>query len=189
MRQGSGYVLRVDPDTIDALRLERLVQQGATAVGRRRAAAAGDRFRAAVDAGARRRRSPTSSTAGSPAMPRRGCDELVLAAHEGLVDSELAIGRHADVLATLLELVAAHPLRERFRAQLIIALYRCGRQADALQAYRDAREHLLDELGLDPGPGAAGASSGPCSPRIRPSPRRSPLASPLRRAGRRCRSP
>ena len=50
------------------------------------------------------------------------------------------------------DLVGQHPLRERFRAQLIVALYRCGRQADALAAYRDARDHLLDELGLDPGP-------------------------------------
>ena len=62
------------------------------------------------------------------------------------------MGRHMDVLPSLTDLVARHPARERFRAQLIIALYRCGRQVDALQAYRDARRYLLEELGLDPGP-------------------------------------
>ena len=97
-------------------------------------------------------RSPSSSIDGSPATRRPGSEEIVLSAHEGLIDSELAMGRHAEVLSTLSELVVLHPLRERFRAQLIIALYRCGRQADALAAYRTARDYLLDELGLDPGP-------------------------------------
>jgi predicted ATPase len=76
---------------------------------------------------------------------------LELAAHEGLVDSELATGHHADVVADLVALVARYPMRERFRAQLIIALYRSGRQVDALQTQREARTYLLDELGLDPG--------------------------------------
>ena len=93
-------------------------------------------------------------------------EEIALSAHEGLIDSELAMGRHTEVLSTLSELVVLHPLRERFRAQLIVALYRCGRQADALAAYRTARDYLLDELGLDPGPelprpGALGARPGP----------------------------
>ena len=97
-------------------------------------------------------RSPSWSTAGSPRDAATRLQELMLAAQEGLVDAELATGHHADVLAKLHELIVEHPLRERFRAQLIVALYRCGRQADALAAYRDARDHLLDELGLDPGP-------------------------------------
>ena len=69
-----------------------------------------------------------------------------------MADALLAAGRHGDVLDTLRSLVAAHPLRERFHAQLMLALYRCGRQSEALRAYRHAREVLLDELGLDPGP-------------------------------------
>ena len=77
---------------------------------------------------------------------------LVLDAHEGMVDALLATSRHAEVVDTLRSLVAEHPLRERFHAQLMIALYRCGRQSEALRAYRHAREVLLDELGLDPGP-------------------------------------
>ena len=66
-------------------------------------------------------------------------DELILGAHEGLVDAQLATGAHAEVVAALTGLVRAHPLRERFHAQLILALYRCGRQADALRAYQEAR--------------------------------------------------
>ena len=79
-------------------------------------------------------------------------DELVMAAHEGLVDAELAIGRHVEVVVSLQRPGRAHPVRERFHAQLVLALYRCGRQAEALRAYRDAREDLAEELGLEPGP-------------------------------------
>jgi predicted ATPase/DNA-binding SARP family transcriptional activator len=150
-RQGAGYVLRVDPDRVDATRLDRLVQAGRDAVGRGDHTAAGEQFRAAA---ALVRGAPLGELVdrwfARDAAAR--LQELVLAAEEGLIDAELATGHHADVLARLHELIAAHPLRERFRAQLIVALYRCGRQADALAAYRDARDHLLDELGLDPGP-------------------------------------
>ncbi len=150
-RQGSGYVLRVDPDTVDATRLDRLVQAGRDAVGRGDHTAASEQFRAAV---ALVRGAPLAELVdrwfARDAATR--LQELMLAAQEGLVDAELATGHHADVLAKLHELIVEHPLRERFRAQLIVALYRCGRQADALAAYRDARDHLLDELGLDPGP-------------------------------------
>ena len=77
---------------------------------------------------------------------------MVLAAQEGLIDSELAMGHHAEVVDRIAELVRHYPFRERFRAQLIVALYRCGRQAEALQTYRDARRYLLEELGVDPCP-------------------------------------
>ena len=73
-------------------------------------------------------------------------------AHEGLVDGRLGIGEHSAVVAELTALVQDHPLHERFHAQLIIALYRCGRQADALQAYQQARRVLLEELGVEPCP-------------------------------------
>ena len=106
----------------------------------------------------------------------------MLAAHEGLVDSELTLGRHADVLAHLVELVARYPLRERFRAQLIIALYRSGRQADALQAYRDARAAPARRARAGSRARAAGASSGRSWPTTRRSPRRSP-STPIAPAG------
>jgi DNA-binding SARP family transcriptional activator len=78
-------------------------------------------------------------------------ESLQLAAHERLIDAELARGRAADVVPELETLVAEHPLRESFRAQLMLALYQAGRQADALDAYRDARRTLVDELGIEPG--------------------------------------
>ena len=77
--------------------------------------------------------------------------ELQLAAREEVIDLELAAGRHTDVLTELEALTAAHPLRERLHARLMLALYRAGRQADALAAYRRARAVLDAELGLAPG--------------------------------------
>src|SRR5262249_54568994 len=68
------------------------------------------------------------------------------------MDAELARGRHAALVPELEAYVAEHPLRERLRGQLMLALYRCGRQADALEAYRDGRSLLVDELALDPSP-------------------------------------
>src|SRR5919202_740871 len=67
-------------------------------------------------------------------------------------DAEVALGRHAEVLPELEATVERRPLDERARAQLMLALYRCGRQADALDAYRDARSVLTETLGLEPGP-------------------------------------
>ena len=78
--------------------------------------------------------------------------ELRIAAHEELIEAELELGRHAALVGELETLVATHPLRERLRGQLMLALYRCGRQAEALEVYRAARLALADELGLDPSP-------------------------------------
>ena len=83
-------------------------------------------------------------------------DELRLVAHERLLDAQLALGRHSALVPTLESLVAAHPLREQFHVQLVLALYRSGRQADALAAQRRARALLASELGLDPTPELAG---------------------------------
>lgn len=79
-------------------------------------------------------------------------DELRLLALEARADAALALGRHAELVQDLQRLVAAEPLRERFREQLMLALYRSGRQSDALAAYRAARRHLAAELGVEPGP-------------------------------------
>ena len=78
-------------------------------------------------------------------------EELRLAAIEERIDADLALGRQADLVAELEALVAHHPLRERLRGQLMLALYRSGRQAEALQVYQDARHVLVEELGLEPG--------------------------------------
>ena len=79
-------------------------------------------------------------------------DELRLTVVEEQIEAELELGRHAEVVPQLERLVVDHPLRERMRAQLMLALYRAGRQADALQAFQEARTRLVDELGIDPGP-------------------------------------
>jgi DNA-binding SARP family transcriptional activator len=79
-------------------------------------------------------------------------EDLRLRALELKIDAELALGRHDDVVPHLEPLIAEAPLRERFRAQLMLALYRAGRQADALEAYQHARSTLVDELGIEPGP-------------------------------------
>ena len=79
-------------------------------------------------------------------------EELRLGALEGRVEADLALGRHAQVVGELEALVREHPLRERVRGQLMLALYRCGRQAAALEVYRDGRRRMVDELGLEPGP-------------------------------------
>src|SRR5690348_5574156 len=77
-------------------------------------------------------------------------DELHVSAVEDRIDADLACGRADELVAELEALVARHPVRERLRRQLMLALYRTGRQAEALAAYRDARRTLLDELGIEP---------------------------------------
>src|SRR5262249_28973935 len=78
-------------------------------------------------------------------------DELRLLAVERRIDADLALGRHRGAAAELEGIVREHPFRERLRAQQMLALYRCGRQADALAAFREARDALVEGLGIDPG--------------------------------------
>src|SRR6185312_1644445 len=78
-------------------------------------------------------------------------EDLRVAAAEQAIDARLALGRHGEVIGELERLVDDHPYRERLRAQLMLALYRADRQADALQAYQDARRVLVEELGIEPG--------------------------------------
>jgi predicted ATPase/DNA-binding SARP family transcriptional activator len=151
VRTGSGYVLTVDASGVDATRLEQLVQEGRSASRHGEHRTAAEHFVSAVGL----IRGPPlvdvlDHRFAHEAGPR--LDELVISAHEGLVDAELASGRHAEMLGPLTELVRAHPLWERFHAQLILALFRCGRQSDALRAYRQARTVLAEEVGLEPGP-------------------------------------
>src|SRR5207247_816161 len=79
-------------------------------------------------------------------------EERRLVALEERIDADLELGQHADLVGELESLVAQHPFRERLRGQLILALYRSGRQAEALAACRDARRVLVEELGIDPSP-------------------------------------
>jgi len=139
--RGRGYELRVDPDAVDALHFERLVTSGEN----------GSHVRAAL---ALWRGPPLDDLADEPfAAPEiRRLEDLWLRAREAAIDAELADGHHAAVLGKLEDLVRAHPLRERLHGQRMLALYRCGRQAEALEAFRHARRVLLDEVGLEPGP-------------------------------------
>ena len=149
--RAGGYVLEVEPKKIDARRFERLLDEG------RRANAAGDPATAleALDAALALWRGEALADLAHEEFARSEIDRLEalrLGAIEQRVDAELALGRHEALLPQLEALVAKHPLRERLREQLMLALYRAGRQADALGAYRDGRRRLVEELGLEPGP-------------------------------------
>ena len=98
------------------------------------------------------RRWPTSSCSGARRRRARGWTSLRLAALEDRLELDLALGEHAAAIPELEALVAQHPYREQLHAHLMLALYRAGRQADALDAFRRARRVLVEELGLEPGP-------------------------------------
>ena len=142
--QGRGYELRIDPAVVDAASFERLVEE-----------ATGDQGvpnEAAHAALALWQGAPLADVANEPfaAAEIRRLEELWLRARELAIDAALRAGKHSEVVGELQELVLEHPLREGLHAQLMLALYRCDRQADALQAYRNARARLVEELGLEP---------------------------------------
>src|SRR5262245_35984910 len=144
--RGRGYELRIDADMVDACRLERLVSEA------ERAAAAGEPGNAARAALALFRGEPLADVADEPfASPEiRRLEELRLSAAELAIDADLAAGRHHEVIAEIDGLLADNPLRERLHAQRMLALYRCGRQGEALEAFRHARQTLVDEIGVEP---------------------------------------
>ena len=141
-----GYLLRVDDSELDVTRFEQLLEE-ATAADPRTAA------RLLRDALALWRAPPLGDLAYEPfAQPHvRRLEELRLRAVAQRIDADLACGRHAELTGELEALVSQNPLRERLRGQLMLALYRSGRQADALAAFQLARAALVDELGLEPG--------------------------------------
>ncbi|HJU36941.1 MAG TPA: BTAD domain-containing putative transcriptional regulator [Gaiellaceae bacterium] len=150
-RHGTGYRLPLDPAELDLNRFERLVEEGSDALAAGRAAEAAEDLRQAL---ALWTGAPLADLAGEPVHEAEAgqLGERRLRALELLHDAELALGRNDELVPELERLIAAEPYRERFRAQHALALYRSGRQVDALAACRAARELLVDELGVDPGP-------------------------------------
>lgn len=149
--RGGGYSVRVPPHGLDLRRFEALVAEGRAALADHRPE---DGEAPLSDALALWRGPALPELADEPfARTEIGrLEQLRLDALEDHTEAELSLGRHAQAIDTLEGLVARHPYRERSRALLMLALYRGGRQADALDAYRDARRVLVDELGIEPGP-------------------------------------
>ncbi|HSB85042.1 MAG TPA: BTAD domain-containing putative transcriptional regulator, partial [Ilumatobacteraceae bacterium] len=146
-----GYVLNIDPDDVDSERFATLARRGHEELldGRHRAAA--DTLRDALGMW----RGPALEDFIFEEFAdahRTTLEEMRLTTLEERIEADLVNGAHETAAAELEGLVREHPLRERLWAQLMIALYRCGRQSDSLRAYQRAREVLTEELGLDPGP-------------------------------------
>jgi DNA-binding SARP family transcriptional activator len=178
-----GYALRVEGGELDLQRFERALDRAAAALPDDPAAA----VEHAETALSLWRGAPLADIAYSSyaqaAIAR--LEELRAAALELRIEAELALGHHAQVVGEAQQLVAEHPLRERMWGQLMLALYRDGRQADALAAYRAARERLVEEIGIEPGPAlralesailAQDASLAPDVENARPGPQRAVLA-------------
>lgn len=146
-----GYMLAVGAGQLDMLRFEELATQGAAALaaGRAEQAAAALREALALWRGPALADFAYETFVGSVAVR---LEELRRTAAEDLVDARLALGQHAAVIGTLEDLVGSDPLRERPWAQLMVALYRSGRQTEALRAYERVRTVLTEQLGLSPGP-------------------------------------
>jgi predicted ATPase/DNA-binding SARP family transcriptional activator len=145
-----GYELKLDPERLDSHRFERLVAEGRSELAAGYPERAAPAFESALSLW---RGAPLADLAFEPfAQPEIArLEELRVDAFEDLNDAKLALGRHGELVGQLEALIGDHPYRERFRGQLMLALYRCERQADALQAYQDARRTLVDELGIEPG--------------------------------------
>jgi DNA-binding SARP family transcriptional activator/class 3 adenylate cyclase len=149
--QRPGYVLRVEPGQLDLQRFEELLRNGREALDRSDAKQAGTTLSEALALWHGPALADFTFEPFAQAAIGR-LEELRLVALENRVEADLALGRHADLVGELEDVVRANPLRERPRAQLILALYRSGRQAEALEAYKDTRRVLVEELGIDPSP-------------------------------------
>src|SRR3954451_7238397 len=146
----AGYLVRVQADELDAERFERLVADGLEALGSGQLERAASVLRDALSLWRGPALAELASVWLAPGELAR-LEERRLVAIEARVDAELGLGRHGALIAELQAHVAAQPWRERLHAQLMLALYRAGRQADALEAYRQAREVLVEQLGIEPG--------------------------------------
>lgn len=149
--RGGGYVLEVEPDRLDLVRFQRRVEEASRATRDADPEGAAESLREAL---ALFRGTPLADVGDAPfARPQRDrLEELRLAALEERLDVDLALGRQVEVAWELEGLVSEYPFRERFRAQLMLALYRCDRQVEALRHYRRAARVFATELGIEPGP-------------------------------------
>jgi DNA-binding SARP family transcriptional activator len=141
-----GYAVQVEPSELDLARFERLVSEA-------RQSAPGEAAQRLREALALWRGPPLADLAYEPFVQAEigRLEELRLATLEERINADLRLGRHAELVGELEALCAEHPQRERLRGQLMIALYRSGRQAEALESYRAARSALVEELGIEPG--------------------------------------
>jgi predicted ATPase/class 3 adenylate cyclase/DNA-binding winged helix-turn-helix (wHTH) protein len=145
-----GYELRVELEQIDAHRFERLLNEGRRELAADRPHEALAAFEEAL---ALWRGPPLADLAYEPfaQVEVARLEDLRAETLEQLIEAKLALGRHVEVIGQLEALIDEHPFRERLRAQLMLALYRADRQADALQAFQEARRLLVEELGIEPG--------------------------------------
>ncbi len=187
----AGYALIAGPDEVDVVRFEQLVAKG------QRLAADGQMEPASAALGEAlglRRGEPLAefAYAGFFDAERARLDELTLVATESRAGADLALGRHGELVGELQGLCREHPLRERLWELFILALYRSGRQAEALHAYTEIRDRLAGELGLDPGPAlrelqarilAQDPSLAPASPAPPQKPRTAQVVAPPKTAG------
>jgi DNA-binding SARP family transcriptional activator len=149
--RAGGYVLLIDPEQVDATRFERLVVQAREALASNMPEAAEQLL---AQANSLWRGPPLADLAPDSFAQTEiaRLEELRLEATEYSVEAGLGLGRHRELASTLETLVTRHPLRETLRMQLMVSLYRSGRQAEALAAYQAARAYLRDEVGLEPSP-------------------------------------
>ena len=145
-----GYELTLDPERLDSHRFERLVAEGRNELASGHADRAVSAFEAALSLW---RGAPLADFVSEQFAQGEiaRLEDLRMAAIEDLNEAKLALGRHAELVGQLEALIGEYPYRERLRAQLMLTLYRCERQADALQAYQDARKTLVEDLGIEPG--------------------------------------
>ena len=151
LTERAGYRLSLDTARLDLNRFNALVDEARDAMRRDLSETAAEGLR---DALALWRGPALAEVEGHPfaAAAVERLEDLRLSAIEDRVDADLVLGRHPSLLGELELLVERHPLRERLRAQLMVVLYRSGRQAEALKLYREYRRHLVEELGLEPSP-------------------------------------
>ena len=183
LTRAPGYVIERRNGALDLDRFEDLRERGRTLLEEGDAGAAAKTLREALDLWRGR---PLADLENEPfardAIAR--LDEAWLDAVVVRVDADLALGRHAELIGELQSLVRRHPLQERLRAQLMLALYRSGRQSEALAEYAELRRRLVDELGLEPGPELQRLQGSILNqdPALAAPARRAPHATPRRRA-------